>query len=49
MPYLKTGGTMLSSLKLQPKAGKTNLLHSDLIEEINKIEGLNYIDENLGR
>ena len=44
MPYLKDRGHYVVFIKdLQPKEGKTNLLHSDLIEEINKIEGLNYI------
>ncbi len=44
MPYLKDKGHYVVFIKdLQPKKGKTNLLHSDLIEEINKIECLNYI------
>ena len=44
MPYLKDKGHYVVFIKdLQPKGGKTNLLHSDLIEEINKIECLNLL------
>ena len=44
LPYLKDRGHYVIFIKdLQPKEGQTNLLHSDLIEEMNKIEGLNYI------
>ena len=44
MPFLKERGHYVVFIKdLQPKEGKTNLLHSDLIEEVNKINGLNYI------
>ena len=44
IPFLKDRGHYVVFIKdLQPKEGQTNLLHSDLIEEMNKIEGLNYI------
>ena len=44
IPFLKDRGHYVVFIKdLQPKEGHTNLLHSDLIEEMNKIEGLNYI------
>lgn len=44
LPYLKDRGHYVVFIKdLQPKEGETNLLHSDLIEEMNKIEGLKYI------
>lgn len=44
MPYLKDKGHYVVFIKdLQPKDGKTNLLHSEIIEEMNSINGLNYI------
>ena len=44
MPYLKDRGHYVVFIKdLQPKEGNTNLFHSEIIEEMNKIKNLNYI------
>ena len=44
MPFLKDRGHFVVFIKdLQPKDGMTNLLHADIIEEMNKIKNLNYL------
>ncbi len=44
MPFLKDRGHYVVFIKdLQPKEGNINLLHSEIIEEMNKIKNLNYI------
>jgi len=44
MPYLKDEGHYVVFIKdLQPKKDNINLLHSDIIKEMSKIKGLNYI------
>ena len=41
MPFLKDRGHFVVFIKdLQPKDGMTNLLHADIIEEMNKIKNL---------
>lgn len=41
--YLKNNGHIVIFIKdLQPKNKKTNLLHADIIEEVNKIENIHY-------
>ena len=42
--YLKKKGHIVVFIKdLQPKNGSTNLLHADLIEDINSLPGINYL------
>lgn len=42
--HLKNKGHLVVFIKdLQPKAGATNLLHADLINDINELEGVNYL------
>ena len=44
MPFLKDRGHYVVFIKdLQPKEGNINLLHSEIIEGMNKIKNLNYI------
>ena len=44
MPFLKDRGHYVVFIKdLQPKEGSTNLLHADIIEEMNKIDNLHYL------
>jgi hypothetical protein len=44
LPFLKENGHYIVFVKdLQPKEKKPNLLHSSLIEEMNKIDGINYV------
>jgi len=44
LPFLKENGHYIVFIKdLQPKEKKPNLLHSSLIEEMNKIDGINYV------
>lgn len=41
--YLKNNGHIVIFIKdLQPKNKKTNLLHADIIEEVNKLENIHY-------
>ena len=44
IPKLKVKGHLIVFIKdLQPKNGSTNLLHADLIEDINSISEINYL------
>lgn len=44
MNYLKDRGHVVVFIKdLQPKEGNTNLLHADIIENLNKIQNLDYL------
>lgn len=44
IPFLKENGHYIVFIKdLQPKEKKSNLLHASIIEEMNKINGINYV------
>ena len=44
MKYLKDRGHLVVFIKdLQPKEGKTNLLHAEIIEHLSSIQNLNYL------